>query len=300
MFKLHAVASDSSGKSVTLGTKTVTVDNAHSVNPFGTIDTPAQGGTASSSKYTNWGWVLTPQPAKIPTNSSTLKVWVDSVEVGRPTYNIYRSDLASLFPGYRNSNGAAGYFSLDTTAYENGVHTIHWSATDSSGNTDGIGSRFFLINNTGSTSRQAAAQQMKNRQGRCITFQALKDIPIDSMPVSVKCGYNETAPLLTVYPGRKGFHAVRVLESEPVHVHLDETDDHNSTVKFSGYMIVADALKALPMGSTLDRERGIFHWLPTVGFIGEYRLVFIKEEEPGLITRKEIIITIAPKYTVTR
>jgi hypothetical protein len=296
VFKLHAVASDHSGKSVTLGVKTVTVDNANSINPFGTIDTPAQGGTASSSKYINWGWVLTPKPAKIPTNGSTLKVWIDSVEVGQPTYNIYRSDLASLFPGYFNSNGAAGYFSLDTTAYENGVHTIHWSASDSSGNSDGIGSRFFLINNTGSTSRQAAAQQMKNRRGRCITFQALKDIPIDSMPVGVKRGYNAAAPLLTVYPDRKGFHAVRVRESEPMHVHLDEFDNHHPGTEFSGYMIVADALKPLPVGSTLDREKGIFHWLPAPGFLGEYRLVFIKEEEPGLMTRKELIITVIPKY----
>jgi hypothetical protein len=55
-----------------------------------------------------------------------------------------------LFPGYANSSGAAGYFYLDTRAYKNGVHTIQWVATDDAGNTDGIGSRYFTIQNTGS------------------------------------------------------------------------------------------------------------------------------------------------------
>lgn len=296
VFKLHAVASGIDGESVTLGVKTVTVDNAHSVNPFGTIDTPAQGGTASSSTFINWGWVLTPQPAKIPTNGSTLKVWVDSVEVGQPTYNIYRSDLASLFPGYSNSNGAAGYFSLDTTAYENGVHTIHWSASDSSGNSDGIGSRFFLINNTGSSSRQASAQNMKNRHDGRITSQALENIPVSSMPVGLIQGYNDTGSPRAVYPDGRGFHAVRVRESEPVRLHLDDADENVSLSAFSGFMIVADGLKPLPVGSTLDRERGIFYWFPAAGFIGQYRLVFIKEDGLGVMTRIEIRITITPKY----
>ena len=36
---------------------------------------------------------------------------------------------------------------MDTTVYENGVHTIQWTVTDSAGNTDGIGSRYFIIRN---------------------------------------------------------------------------------------------------------------------------------------------------------
>lgn len=147
VYKLHAIAVDAPGNSTTLGVKTITVDNNHSVKPFGNIDTPTQGGVASSGQYICWGWVLTQRPNHIPVDGSTINVWVDGVNKGHPTYNIYRSDIASLFPGLANTNGAVGYFSLDTTAYENGLHTIHWSASDSAGNTDGIGSRFFLINN---------------------------------------------------------------------------------------------------------------------------------------------------------
>ncbi len=151
-FILQAEAWDVSGHQVTLGTKTITCDNAHAVKPFGAIDTPAQGGTASGSGYVNWGWVLTPQPNMIPTEGSSIDVWVDGVRRGHPSYNIYRSDVAALFPGYANSSGPAGSFIFNTTALSNGIHTIFWTATDTGGNTDGIGSRYFTVQNlVGST-----------------------------------------------------------------------------------------------------------------------------------------------------
>ncbi|MDQ1353759.1 MAG: hypothetical protein QG657_4066, partial [Acidobacteriota bacterium] len=146
-FTFHAIATDTDGATVTLGTKTLSIDNANQAKPFGAIDTPIQGGAASGSNFVNWGWVLTPQPNHIPTDGSTIDVYVDGINLGRPTYNIYRSDIAGLFPGYTNSNGAVGYFYLDTTAYKNGVHSIYWVARDNNGNSDGIGSRYFTINN---------------------------------------------------------------------------------------------------------------------------------------------------------
>ncbi|UCH98278.1 MAG: hypothetical protein JSV88_15935 [Candidatus Aminicenantes bacterium] len=150
-FTLHAIATDITGHQVTLGTKTITCDNANAVKPFGAIDTPTQGGTASGSGFINWGWVLAPQPNSIPIDGSTINVYVDGINIGHPTYNIYREDISTLFPGYANSNGAVGYFYLDTTAYEDGVHTIQWTAADNAGNNDGIGSRYFTIQNTGSS-----------------------------------------------------------------------------------------------------------------------------------------------------
>jgi hypothetical protein len=152
-FVITAIARDLEGHEVTLGSKTITCDNEHAVKPFGAIDTPVQGGSASGSSYINWGWVLTPQPNSVAEDGSTIDVWIDGVKVGHPTYNIYRSDIASLFPGYANSDGAVGYFIIDTTAYSDGVHTIQWTARDSGGNTDGIGSRYFVIRNSGSDSR---------------------------------------------------------------------------------------------------------------------------------------------------
>jgi hypothetical protein len=146
-YELKAVATNVTGQSTELGTRTVVCDNAHAVNPFGTTDTPAQGGIASGSSYVNFGWVLTPQPNQIPKDGSTIGVYIDGINVGHPTYNNYRQDIADAFPGYANSNGAIGYFVFDTRRYINGIHTISWTAKDSGGNIEGIGSRFFIIKN---------------------------------------------------------------------------------------------------------------------------------------------------------
>jgi hypothetical protein len=67
--------------------------------------------------------------------------------VGQPVYNNPRSDIQALFPGYQNTNGAVGYFIIDTTQIPDGLHTIAWSATDNAGNVNGLGSRFFLVQN---------------------------------------------------------------------------------------------------------------------------------------------------------
>jgi hypothetical protein len=146
-FTISAEATDFSGNRVTLGSKTITCDNAHAKKPFGAIETPAQGGAASGKKYLNWGWALTPSPNQISTDGSSIDIYVDNKYVGHPVYNNYRADIAALFPGYANSNGAVGYFYLDTTLYKNGVHSIHWIVKDNAGNTDGIGSCYFIIQN---------------------------------------------------------------------------------------------------------------------------------------------------------
>ena len=146
-FEIIAIATDMNGNHANLGTKTIHCDNANATKPFGTIDSPTQGGNSSGSQFINWGWVLTPQPNNIPPSGSTINVWVNGINLGNPTYNIYREDIATILPGYANSNGAVGFFYLDTTQYTNGMHTISWTAADSAGNREGIGSRYFLIKN---------------------------------------------------------------------------------------------------------------------------------------------------------
>ena len=157
-YTLRAIATDGEGHAVTLGTKTITCDNAHAVKPFGTIDTPAQGGTASGSGYVNFGWVLT-LPHTVPKDGHTISVYVDSVLRGTlsqnpSSYDNYRVDVSTNFPGLNNTGapgggGPVGAFFLDTTAFANGVHTIWWIAYDDNGDGDGIGSRYFAIDNPG-------------------------------------------------------------------------------------------------------------------------------------------------------
>jgi hypothetical protein len=148
-FTLHAYADDDRGNSTLLGTRTITCTNATATRPFGTIDTPGQGATISGT-YVNFGWVLTPQPKSIPTSGATITVYVDGVALGHPVYNQFRSDVAALFPGLANSNGAVGAFTIDTTTLSNGLHTIAWVVTDTAGASEGIGSRYFMVQNGGS------------------------------------------------------------------------------------------------------------------------------------------------------
>ncbi len=163
-FKLHAIAHNKGGGSRDLGTKTITVDNAHSIKPFGTLDTPGQGGPATGSAFVNFGWALAPNPNRIPVDGSTISVIINGQSVGHPTYNQFRPDIAALFPGYLNSGGAVGFFYIDTTTLTNGVHTISWNVFDNVGHGDGIGSRYFNVFNSGIVS--AAKPDSEQRSNR--------------------------------------------------------------------------------------------------------------------------------------
>jgi hypothetical protein len=145
-YNIHAIAQDQAGNSTDLGTKTIIVNNLTATVPFGTIDTPAQGGTVSGT-IVNFGWALTPPGKMIPTDGSTIWVFIDNLRVGHPVYNQYRVDIATLFPNYANSNGAVGYYYIDTTQLANGLHTISWLVTDNEGAASGIGSRYFTVQN---------------------------------------------------------------------------------------------------------------------------------------------------------
>jgi hypothetical protein len=145
-FKLYAYAVDMEGHSTLLGTRTFTCDNTAGNKPFGTIDTPAQGQTVSG-KLDSFGWVLTPLPAAIPTDGSTITLFIDGMPQGTVLYNLPRNDVSTLFPGYANTSGPVGYFAVDTTKLANGVHTIFWVVTDDMARGEGIGSRYFTVLN---------------------------------------------------------------------------------------------------------------------------------------------------------
>ena len=276
-FVLYAVATDVSGHQVTLGSSAIHCDNANAVKPFGAIDTPLPGGEASGSSYKNNGWALTPLPNKIPEDGSTIDVYIDGVFLGHPVYNIYRSDIASLFPGYANSSGAHARFTFDTTVYSDGLHTIAWVAEDNAGNADGIGSRYFEIQNSGGRSGTPA----------WVPDLDLSNIPVDdTFPVTVKRGYNPHAVPVDLYPGSNGIIMATIDELERVEIYLGR-----QYTACTGYQIVGEQLKPLPIGSTLDANSGVFYWQPGPGFTGHYEFVFIVNQS-SRIMKKHIVVTI--------
>lgn len=288
-FTLHAIATDTNGKSTDLGNKTIHIDNANAVKPFGAIDTPGQGGMASGDKFVNWGWVLTPQPKNIPTDGSTVKVFVNGVYLGNPKYNIYRSDIAGLFPGYANSDGAIGYFFLDTTGYDNGVHTIYWTAKDNEGASDGIGSRYFTVSNSGSSRSKANTGTLLKPYTGSTADRVTENSYVSQKEALILNAVKNTKPGKTIRA--KAIDRV-VVDVNGLWPMSPETLLQNT---YTGYLYVNGRLLALPTGSTLNSLEGMFYWTPGPGFNGHYHLVFARNEADGSISTQSVIVQVATK-----
>jgi hypothetical protein len=145
-FTFYVYAEDAEGRLTLLGGRTVTMANDAATAPFGTLDTPAQG-EVISGEYVVRGWVLTPQPATVRPDGSTVAVIIDGQYVGRPVLGQSRPDVGALFPSLNNATIAGGTYRLDTRRLTNGVHTIAWTLFDNMGRVAGIGSRYFIVNN---------------------------------------------------------------------------------------------------------------------------------------------------------
>lgn len=289
-FTLHAVATDLEGNRVPLGTKTILCDNENAVKPFGAMDTPGMGETVEAGIYRNHGWVLTPLPNMVPPDGTTIDVYVDGVFLGHPVYNLYREDIASLFPGYANSGGAGGYFDLDLTGYADGLHTIYWVAKDETGNADGIGSRYFKIQ-TPQGVEQGMTQRGRSGRDILLSPEDLASVQVDDTGfVTIKKGVDRNGYPETVYPDDSGTVTIEMKELERLEVHLNGSDD--SSAVYTGYSSVGGLLKRLPVGSTLDAQRGIFYWQAGPAFHGNYRFVFIEKRSNGELSMKYIKVRI--------
>ncbi|MCX6563285.1 MAG: SBBP repeat-containing protein [Candidatus Aminicenantes bacterium] len=289
-FKLYAYAIDGEGNKILLGSKTITCDNAHAVKPFGTIDTPIQGGQASGGSFVNFGWVLTPLPNTVPIDGSTIRLWIDGNQIGQPVYNQYRPDIAANFPGLNNSNGAVGYYYLDTTKYENKVHIMAWTAEDNVGNADGIGSRYFSILNGAVTGNGEAHPQ--SRQVPPAEIKAdLGGMAVAWEPVMAKRGFSLSARPEIVLADADGIVRIEMPEVDRL-----EIGPGQGSYFSRGFLSVGGDLRPLPIGATLNSASGTFSWMPGPGFLGVYDLLFVKtgsrDGSPSLL---RVQVKIIPK-----
>ena len=249
--------------------------------PFGTLDTPLQGGTASGTSFINFGWALTPLPKTIPIDGSTIRVLVDGVDVGPADYNHARPDIQALFPGFNNTNGAVGFRILDTTLMDNGLHTISWTVTDNAGAIEGLGSRFFTVTN-GASAVTAAATAATPRE---IEVDAA---PLDTTPLAGRRGWDLEAPYGSFGAGASGVTVIRSEEVNRVELQLGDGD-------VTGYLRTSAGLAPLPIGSRLDRATNTFTWAPGVGFVGRYDFVFVRSANGRVVSRREVRIILHPK-----
>ena len=154
----------------------------------------------------------------------------------------------------------------------------------------------------------------KRKGTRRSSFEFLSKIPVDySSPVGVLKRFNRNVKPLKSYPDENGNITIEIRELERIEIYLNDyqaegnalvNEDISNNSKFkiqnskfySVYQVVGSQLRSLPIGSTLDRERGIFYWHPGPGYVGEYRLVFIKKRKNGEMAKNNIIIEITPKF----
>ena len=139
------------GTASLLGQKIITVNNAASIKPFGTLDAPASGQILTSSSFSVNGWALTPQPKMILNNGTSLELMVDGQIIDHPSYGQPRPDVFGIFPNYANSYGPGGSSlpsKFDPTSYAAGLHSIAWIVWDNYGVAEGLGSRYWTATPT--------------------------------------------------------------------------------------------------------------------------------------------------------
>jgi hypothetical protein len=277
-YKLHAFAFDASGNTTTLGTKTITVNNAQAVKPFGGVDVPAYGETKSGSFY-NFGWALTPNPNATDPRTCTITngnvfVGIDSGALTAVNYGDARSDIAQFFPGFSNTSNPSGAYLLDTTLLTNGTHQIGWYVVDSCGRADGIGSRFFTVLN-GATTVPAGVAVRAPMAGRQ-RFDS-------SEPLAVRKGDEA----IRVYPNPSGHRVVTISQNERAEMQLPALESGS----YTGYEKVNGERRALPLGSSLDVSAGVFYWQPAAGFLGPHDLEFVPSDGNGVVHVRAVVGT---------
>ena len=188
-----------------------------------------------------------------------------------------------------NSNGAVGYWTINTTGLANGVHTIAWSVTDNAGRTDGIGSRFFRVLNVASA---PVAKESSPAAEPYLDVTDLGVIPADPAPLLAGRGYGKSR-LVPLSTAKDGPFEIAIRETERLEIGLDRGFGDEHTV-YRGYEIVGNSLRRLPIGSTLDSKNGAWVWQPGPGFFGEHNFVFVAERDGRPELRTLLRVRIVP------
>ena len=319
---LFAIATDTVGNKTLLSRSfvdvvptatAITMANDTIAKPFGAIDTPGQGQTISGAGYANFGWALTPDlnttagsgDILIPTNGSTMSVFIDGLSVGLVAYNQCRDgvsnpvppglycidDVSSIFGNltpqpfgtprtsnptlFRNLDAARapiGAFNFNTLTMANGLHTIAWSVTDSAGRTEGIGSRFFnVLNGAPATGAAAVEDALRGAPARVVG--AAESLAVHAPAtdgVWGRTGFNLVAPWAALHTNEDGTFAVKLPELDRLELWLGADVD-------AGYLVANGKLHPLPVGSSLVGAQ--FGWMPPAGYTGTYELAFIRGGE---------------------
>ena len=74
-------------------------------------------------------------------------------------------------------------------------------------------------------------------------------------------------------------------------LHLADGGRH----EYTGYLRSGHQLAPLPIGSSLDPATGAFTWMPGVGFVGAYDLVFVQWSGGHAVARQDVRVVLNPQ-----
>ena len=296
-FTLYMHAIDLEGQRGALGSRVIVAQNSTAVEPFGAIDTPAQGETISGSNYANFGWVLSRTRRADPPGGGSVFVYIDGVAVGSPGGWSTRADIKALFPGYPGIDTALGVYSFNTLAYNNGVHTIVWVVSDNTGVAAGVGSRFFSVFNSSGALTASAGSAMRPAGpdlGRRVDELGGRTV---AASVGVREGFNLTTPIRAASLGVDGTRRVSTMERDRLEIRLTSATSSARADEYAGYLVVDGELRELPNGSSFDPARGAFYWQPGLGYVGNYDLLFVHTGADGARERIPVRVTLQDRPT---
>ncbi|MCP4154820.1 MAG: hypothetical protein GY757_44270 [bacterium] len=85
--------------------------------------------------------------------------------------------------------------------------------------------------------------------------------------MGIRKGYNPESEFHWETPDETGSLSISLHELERLELRFPQGLE-------GGRMVVGTKLMPLPVGSHLNKEKGIFCWQPGVGFSGNYQLIF--------------------------
>ncbi len=234
---------------------------------------------------------------QMPTTGVTLTLFLDGLPITQLTYNQCRGsnlfgggsamlapttycddDVASIFghatpqapftsrpanaTRFRNldaGRGAIASTTIDTRLLSNGAHTLAWSATDSQGRTEGIGSRFIMVLNSTTDSAATLAPP---------AIATLPQATADTQGVWYRTGF-DLAERWHPLPGGGGASAITLPVGGRLEVWMGASID-------AAYLVTDTTLQPLP-GASLEGPR--LAWVPPVAFVGTYELAIVRGAE---------------------
>lgn len=160
------------------------------------------------------------------------------------------------------------------------------------GSAEGIGSRFFTVQNGAGLVAAARADELRLAPGAVVFADGDGEEPSRDALVRVRArvGFDLTAPLVGLDPDEDGRRMMTLRELGRLELQL------SGGPRWAEFMRVGTERTPLPIGSRLDPATGDFTWTPGVGFIGAYELEFVGGAGTADEVRVPVTVVIRPKH----